>query len=541
MLTADLVRAYRRGDRLYLRQLKPDEELCALDLAERYIALTRACVGKTRGELDDSLASVHVPARHRRLALGLQKLLADRCSFEVDDGHDPVALRREVFERAAATRRALGDDEVFDRAAVLAASAAELDSDPEALERWLYVDLRSAHRLLEFTAPGPAPEQQQPQQAAEQATEQAPEQAPEQATKQAVEPPAQPRLPGAEAEAGQVDGFSLGARRLVDEYVTGQAQAMLLRAVSVRAHVISRSPAVYRALFHKLKFLQLLARIEPGPPAPASDDDNSPRSALAAPSPTGKRGKHKKAGKRKKAAAQGAAGDGYTLHIDGPFSLFRSVTKYGLKLALLLPALQACEAWAIEAEVAWGKSKRPARFVLSSDTAPAPRAPLTGPPGSAAEDATAGDVAATSRTGLTPGAGAAESPLAPAVATLLERFATQGGPWQPTPSDEILHLPGAGLCVPDLLFTHADTGECIYFEVLGFWSRQAVWRRIELIEAGLPYRILFAVSSRLRVSEAALGDELPGALYVYKGVMSARAVASHLDRMAGRDRSTGAR
>jgi hypothetical protein len=43
---------------------------------------------------------------------------------------------------------------------------------------------------------------------------------------------------------------------------------------------------------------------------------------------------------------------------------------------------------------------------------------------------------------------------------------------------------------------------------------------------------LFAVSSRLRVSEDVLGDELPGMLYVYKQAMSARAIAERLDALA---------
>jgi uncharacterized protein len=101
------------------------------------------------------------------------------------------------------------------------------------------------------------------------------------------------------------------------------------------------------------------------------------------------------------------------------------------------------------------------------------------------------------------------------------------------PAGAILDLPGVGLCVPDLVFEHDRTGECVYLEVMGFWSRDAVWRRVELVERGLRDRILFAVSQRLRVSEQVLGDDLPGALYVYKRVMSARAVLERVDRLAG--------
>jgi hypothetical protein len=70
--------------------------------------------------------------------------------------------------------------------------------------------------------------------------------------------------------------------------------------------------------------------------------------------------------------------------------------------------------------------------------------------------------------------------------------------------------------------------------VLGFWSRDAVWKRVELVQAGLPQKILFAVSSRLRVSEAVLDDDLPGALYVYKGAMSAAQIEKKLDALAER-------
>jgi uncharacterized protein len=76
--------------------------------------------------------------------------------------------------------------------------------------------------------------------------------------------------------------------------------------------------------------------------------------------------------------------------------------------------------------------------------------------------------------------------------------------------------------------------ETIYLELMGYWSRAAVWRRVELVQAGLGERILFAVSSRLRVSEEVLGGELPGALYVYKGAMSAKVVAERLEMLTQR-------
>ncbi|WP_428268339.1 DUF790 family protein [Haliangium sp.] len=429
MLTADLVRAYRRGDRVHLRPLKPAERPVALDLAGRYIALARGLVGQTRGELEDALAGVPVGARERKLALGLRKLVLDRCSFEVEEGLDPAALREQVFERAAALRRSAEASVGFDRDVVVAEVAREREISPDELERTLYADLRSAHRVLDFAAPGPR---------------------------------AKPGPSAGADEPGTEE--AVAADRLLAEYETGQAQALLLRATWLRARVVSGSPTRYRALFHKLKFLRLLFRLE---------------------------------------AVDGEPG-GYELHVDGPYSMFRSVTKYGLQLALLLPSIQACERWSIEAEVAWGKRRTPVRFQLQGEAESAAEAP------------------------------ARSERLPDDVAALLERFQARDGPWQPAPTSDILTLPGIGLCVPDLVFSHRDTGECVYLEVLGYWSREAVWRRVELVEAGLPHKILFAVSSRLRVSEAVLGDDLPGGLYVYKGVMSARAVETRLDDLVAR-------
>ena len=69
-----------------------------------------------------------------------------------------------------------------------------------------------------------------------------------------------------------------------------------------------------------------------------------------------------------------------------------------------------------------------------------------------------------------------------------------------------------GLSVPDLVFERRTAGaprERVYLEVMGYWSRAAVWKRVELVRAGLAERILFAVSAKLRVSEDVLDDDCP--------------------------------
>jgi predicted nuclease of restriction endonuclease-like RecB superfamily len=73
----------------------------------------------------------------------------------------------------------------------------------------------------------------------------------------------------------------------------------------------------------------------------------------------------------------------------------------------------------------------------------------------------------------------------------------------------------------------------VYLELMGYWSRDAVFRRVELVERGLEERIVFALSSKLRVSEQVLDSE-HAALYVFRGKPSARAVEQKLNEVARR-------
>src|SRR5206468_7764809 len=106
----------------------------------------------------------------------------------------------------------------------------------------------------------------------------------------------------------------------------------------VTVEVDCSSPGAYRALFARLKFLRLLHTI-------AARD-----------------------------------GGGYTIEIDGPFSLFDAVTRYGLQLALALPVISACRRWSLEAEVRWGKDRTAARFRLQGEPAARDSIELAGEP-----------------------------------------------------------------------------------------------------------------------------------------------------------------
>lgn len=112
---------------------------------------------------------------------------------------------------------------------------------------------------------------------------------------------------------------------LVDCYDDSRVQAVLLRAVQVRVTYRETSSAQLRELFRQLKFRRLLhhsRRIEPR---------------------------------------------GLGLTIDGPYSLFESVTKYGLQLALLATALRDAGDFELDADVLWGVRREPLHFDMPTE------------------------------------------------------------------------------------------------------------------------------------------------------------------------------
>src|SRR5262249_32249743 len=153
-----------------------------------------------------------------------------------------------------------------------------------------------------------------------------------------------------------------------------------------------------------------------------------------------------------------------------PYSLFESVTKYGLELALLLPALEACDEYSIRADVRWGKAREALAFRHEGGA----RNPRD-------DGMKKRSSSAATREAVEPRYDPSAAPrLRDDVAALVEGFAQLDSPWRARESRDVLDLPGLGVCVPDLVFEHERSKKRVYFEALGYWSRDAAWRRVEL-------------------------------------------------------------
>ncbi len=402
MLTVDLVRARRKGGLLRPSYLAGDARERLYPVARYYLETFQALAGKTRDEVDDAIGALEVQARDRVAALGLRKVIEDRCTFEVAGDVDPEALRHEVFWAAAAAHRALDVRASFDRDAVLAEVSARLGRPPADIDAALYADLRGSEIL------------------------------------RSVDP--------------------ISPEEAIERYNLGLAQAILLRATRVTVTIEGETAQRYRALFRAARFHQLIHVVRPRP-----------------------------------------EGGGYVIELDGPYSLFESVQRYGFRLALFLPSVLRCDAFEVRAEVLWGQEREKLAFVIGPADGLVSRAP--DPPDTS-----------------------------PEIEVFCAAFTRLGSAWSVRPSDRVFALPGEVVCVPDLVFENAETGEEVYLEVFGFWSRAAVWRRVEQIRRGFPTRILLAVGKQLRVSEDVLGEEDAGEIYVFKGALSPRAILERLDR-----------
>lgn len=396
MLPAELVRVRRRGEELFLVSVKVAERGEIVRIAGDILQILEGSLGQSADEVTESLSAVERSPLHEKVWAGLKKLALDDSEFGAPIEVDAQSLRMRVFPLASQLRKEATAERPFSREEVLERVAADLGVAPEEILEGLFSDLKGAARLSKSSA--------------------------------------------------------LSPEALVERYELAQIQGVLLRAVRLRVVVECTGPDQARALFQKLKFRQLLYRIE--------------------------------------AREDGA----YELEIEGPFSLFDSVTKYGLKLALVVPDFMECRRAELSADLLWGKERKALKFKTTLGGA-------------------LGDEGASPRS---------------EVVVLKEALERLKSPFSVTHAHEMFNIPGVGICIPDLKLSKKGQGH-VYVEVLGYWSREAVWRRVEWAQSGAPERVIFAVSSKLRVSEEVLPKETGAGLYVYKGTMSAPALLRQVE------------
>ncbi|MFN0122520.1 MAG: DUF790 family protein [Blastocatellia bacterium] len=237
-------------------------------------------------------------------------------------------------------------------------------------------------------------------------------------------------------------------RALLEQYNLAQAQALLYRCVEMTLRVDPQEPAGYRQMFQAIKRYGLIHTI------------------------------------------QGDVKKGYEIRLSGPVSLFHRSQKYGIQMAVFLPALLQCRAWSMSAEIE--SKKGTAFFELSAaqtDIVPPPLWDDTG-----------------------------ENP---AIEKFMTNWARQGVGWTAALCREVIDLDGTAFA-PDVVLTEAE-GRRVWVEFFGFWTPKYLQQRLaEFARAGFRDFVLL-MSDELRGSREA-PDGLPPNVVSYKSSPDARAV-----------------
>ena len=241
---------------------------------------------------------------------------------------------------------------------------------------------------------------------------------------------------------------------LLNRYNLAQAQALLYRCQQMTITLTPQDAAGYRQLFDAIKSYRLIHTIS------------------------------------------GSARTGYLITLDGPVSLFHRSQKYGIQMAVFLPALLLCTGWRMKAELA-GKAG-PIFYELTSEQKQLRSYYQT--------------------------AGSAGRPD-------LEKLLND---WNKKERSATLQrcgevIDGGGSAwVPDLV-ARSDAQEPVYLELLGFWTPHSLAARLKHIAQTKVPRYLLAVSNELRCSRDEL-TTVPPQVLVYKSALD----LSELEEQVGK-------
>jgi len=248
----------------------------------------------------------------------------------------------------------------------------------------------------------------------------------------------------------------MSAEELLDRYNLAQAQALLYRCSEMRLWIEPQEPGVTRRLFAEIKAFRLIHAIRGNPAS------------------------------------------GYDVELGGPVSIFHRSQRYGVQMAVFLPALLLCPGWRMRAEI--GTKTGAAFFELDSDQTRL-------------------------RSHYVPDEMRQQNPQ---IAKLLEDFGRLDGEWDAQPCLEVIDL-GESAFVPDLVFTR-NGDEPIYLEALGYWTPRSLNERLkEFARAGFG-NYAIAASEEMRCSRDAPA-QLPPNVIVYKKSLNARELQSRLARL----------
>ncbi len=221
---------------------------------------------------------------------------------------------------------------------------------------------------------------------------------------------------------------------LLHRYNLSQVQGVFYRASQVVINAHRNDPGQYKLLFRYIKLFRLMSYIE------------------------------------------GDADYGFTLTIDGPTSLFRPNTHYGLQLAMLLPALLHVTRWSLTATLHRKDNDagtvRSHRFTLDSDCGLVTHYP----PGKTYDSL------------LEQG--------------FVERWQKAKTDWRLEREVDLIPIPGS-VMIPDFRLVHPD-GRSLLLEIVGYWRPDYLRKKFAQVRQSGRDDLILAVSERLKLEKAGI-------------------------------------
>lgn len=225
---------------------------------------------------------------------------------------------------------------------------------------------------------------------------------------------------------------------LIHRYNLSQVQGIFYRASHVVLNLHRNDPGEYKLMFRYLKLFRLMTYIE------------------------------------------GEADQGFTITIDGPASLFKASTRYGLDIAKLVPAILHVTRWHLKATLQWKdsytKTLSEKRYTLDSECTLVSHYPPGKPYDSMLEAA-----------------------FAKRWAALVDKGKTQ---WQLEREVDLIPIPGS-VMIPDFRLVHPD-GQVYLLEIVGYWRPDYLRKKFAQVQKSDCQNLILAISERLNLEKAGI-------------------------------------
>ncbi|MBD2109194.1 DUF790 family protein [Nodosilinea sp. FACHB-13] len=218
---------------------------------------------------------------------------------------------------------------------------------------------------------------------------------------------------------------------LLHRYNLSQTQGVFYKASDLVMHLYRNDPGEYKLMFRYLKLFRLMTYIE------------------------------------------GDADQGFTITIDGPASLFKPSTRYGIDIAKLIPAILHVSKWRLTATLQmkdnFTQQVKPRQFTLDSDCGLVTHYPPGKTYDSMIEE------------------------------SFVSRWPAKT-PWRLEREVDLVPLPGS-VMIPDFRLVHPDGREFL-LEIVGYWRPEYLRKKFAQVRKSGRSNLILAVSERLNLENA---------------------------------------